>query len=131
MRAARQFLTDRPPSVDSPPSGQEKSQRQVALLRLGAVVIVAVVVIFVAWAIMHKSSKSSAKKSNSKVYNLKQLKEFASTINHPIWWVGPITDPRDRYEVRNLKECHEESVPPQGIDSRPLSQARQEARCAL
>ena len=81
---------------ESPSSGLEKSQRQVALLRLGAVVVIAVVAIILALALIHGNSKS--KKSGSHVYTLKQLKAYAATLDHPIYWVGQRKGAR--YEVK-------------------------------
>jgi hypothetical protein len=66
-------------------------------VRLGAVLAVALAAGFVAWLLVRGDGNSSPSKANATAVSASQLQDLASSLGHPIFWVGPQSD--NTYEL--------------------------------
>ena len=76
-------------------------------LRIGAVIAVALLVIFVAWLLL-RGGDETPKRAPARAMNFQQLRAFARSVGHPVFWAGrrPPGSPRSgvTYEVSQTKD---------------------------
>ena len=76
-------------------------------LRIGAVIAVALLVILVVWLALRGCEQSTPTRAPARAMNLAQLRTFARSAGHPVFWLGrrpPGSPSGVTYEVSQTKD---------------------------
>jgi hypothetical protein len=71
------------------PAERNQGATQTNRVRIGAVIAVALLVILVVWLLLRGGGPSTPTRAPARALNLAQLRAFASSVGHPVFWAGP------------------------------------------
>jgi hypothetical protein len=77
-----------------PTAPRPKGARRV---RIGAAIVVALAVAFVAWLILKDGDESDTEGEGPRAASVQQLRELATSVDHPVYWAG--ARPGETYEL--------------------------------